>query len=484
MFLRHFQIFNFLFILVSTQYQSLTREPPSEQAKTSFGINYNENKLLLISIDGFRSDYISRYNMENMMSIENDGVSASYLKPQFITQTLPTHWSIVTGMYSETHGIVSNSFYDPVYNDTFKYNTHSNHHKNNDLKWWNLTEPIWYTAVKEGLRCGNLFWPGGSVKFMKTNFYKTADHNESASLEAKFNQAIKWFLVDNYNLVTLYHNELDLISHRYGISSLEFNATIKDIDFHFGTFISNLKSNKLYDNTNFHLIIVSGHGMVDVQKHIFLDDYIDFTKHNAKITALTSTNALVKVTEDIEDLLAVLKEIPYITAFMKETIPDKWHYKNNVRISDILILANEGINLHLRCDLPKNILALNLNAEKFENFFKLMNDKANHGYDNSLDSMKTIFIAKSKLLRKNYKSSRHIDQVDVYPLMCHLLEIECKPNNGSFNRIKHFLFSSKSLEYKASGAPKAVINKNFLIIILLFILPSIVLDNIFFICKP
>ena len=465
-----FQIFNFLFIFVSTENDLFTR-----QSLDSFGSSYNENKLLLISIDGFRNDYISKFNMENMMSLIKDGVSASYLKPQFLTQLLPTHISMVTGMYSETHGLVSNSFYDPIYNETFKYNSH---HKFNDLKWWNQTEPIWVSAVKKGLRCGNLFWPGGNIKYMKTNFYKTIDHNESASLEEKFNQAINWFVKENYNLVTLYHNELDTISHRYGISSLEFNATIKDIDTKFGTFIKNLKNQNLYDDNNFHLIIVSGHGMIDVQKHVFLDDYINFSKYKAKITALTSTNAFVQVSDDIDDVINILNQVPYITAYSKESIPEKWYYKNNIRISDILILANEGVNLHLRSDLPKKILSLNLNEESLQNFLKVLNDKANHGYDNNLNSMRTIFIGRSSLLRKNFKSSRHVDQVDIYPLMCHLLDIECKPNNGSFNRIKHFLFSSKSLEYTSSDASRFSLEK-IIYIFILFILPCRIFYNFF-----
>jgi predicted AlkP superfamily pyrophosphatase or phosphodiesterase len=457
---------------VSTQNDLFTR-----QSIIDDNTNINMNKLLLVSIDGFRNDYINNYNLENMMSIIKDGVSASYLKPQFLTQLLPTHWSIVTGMYSESHGLVSNDFYDPLYNETFKYN---NHHKFNDLKWWNLTEPIWFTAVKEGLRCGNLFWPGGSVKYMKTNLYKTIDHNESASLDEKFNQAIKWFVKENYNLVTLYHNELDTISHRYGISSLEFNATIKDIDSKLGIFVKNLKNQNLYDNQNFHLIIVSGHGMVEVQKHVFLDDYINFSLYKAKLTALTSTNAFIQVSGDIDDLISILNEVPYITAYTKETIPDKWYYKNNIRIGDILILANEGINLHLRSKLSKQIVSLNLNEESLQEFLKVLNDKANHGYDNSLNSMRTIFIGRSSLLRKNYKSSRHVEQVDVYPLMCHLLDLECLPNiNGSFNRIKHFLMSSKSLEYKSSDASRLVLFNKIINIFLLFILPFVAFFKIF-----
>ena len=32
---------------------------------------------------------------------------------QFQTKTFPNHWTMVTGLYEETHGIVANQFYDP-----------------------------------------------------------------------------------------------------------------------------------------------------------------------------------------------------------------------------------------------------------------------------------------------------------------------------------------------------------------------------------
>jgi len=42
-----------------------------------------------------------------------------YMNPSFPSKTFPNHYTLVTGLYPESHGIVSNTFYDPVLNKTF-----------------------------------------------------------------------------------------------------------------------------------------------------------------------------------------------------------------------------------------------------------------------------------------------------------------------------------------------------------------------------
>lgn len=61
----------------------------------------------------------------------------------------------MTGLYPESHGIVSNTMYDPVLNATFSL---SDSTQVRDGRWW-LGEPIWVTAVKNGLkRCVPPSW--------------------------------------------------------------------------------------------------------------------------------------------------------------------------------------------------------------------------------------------------------------------------------------------------------------------------------------
>ncbi len=66
--------------------------------------------VILISFDGFRWDYVNRGITPNFDFIKEAGVSAKSLRPCFPSKTFPNHISIVTGMYPEHHGIISNNF--------------------------------------------------------------------------------------------------------------------------------------------------------------------------------------------------------------------------------------------------------------------------------------------------------------------------------------------------------------------------------------
>ena len=96
------------------------------------------SRLLLISFDGFRWDYLETYKEQtkNIQKLANLGLRAKWTRDQYITKTFPNHWTIVTGLYEESHGIINNQFWDPKFNETFIYS--------NDNKYWS-GEPVWKT---------------------------------------------------------------------------------------------------------------------------------------------------------------------------------------------------------------------------------------------------------------------------------------------------------------------------------------------------
>ncbi len=86
--------------------------------------------LLLISFDGFRWDYPDLYNLSNFNSLIQRGVRVKYIKNNFATVTFPLHFTMITGLYEETHGLVANTIYDSKLNATATLDTM------NDTKWW------------------------------------------------------------------------------------------------------------------------------------------------------------------------------------------------------------------------------------------------------------------------------------------------------------------------------------------------------------
>ncbi len=232
--------------------------------------NYNQGdhqRVLLISLDGFRHDYIEAYNLVNFAKFISEGTRASYNNPQFPAQSYPNHWSMVTGAHVDVHGIIANNFYDPDYNEYFNKNK-------KDLKWWNETEPIWSIASRQGIKTGVFYWPGSDVAFTnESNFYTKIPSHDNMSLNAKINQSIKLFLDQDYRFISVYHNQPDSISHKYGINSPEFNVTLDQLDESIGYLMTQLRHNHLLDN-NFNVIIVSDHGMANIKRNVIINEFI------------------------------------------------------------------------------------------------------------------------------------------------------------------------------------------------------------------
>src|SRR2546426_12343518 len=111
--------------------------------------------VVLVSLDGFRYDYLTKYEPENLNMLAGKGVKAKWLIPSFPTKTFPNHYTIATGLYPQNHGIVENSIFDQGFNATF---TGSNPEEVQNGRWW-LGEPIWITAEKQGQKTAPFFWP-------------------------------------------------------------------------------------------------------------------------------------------------------------------------------------------------------------------------------------------------------------------------------------------------------------------------------------
>src|SRR6516225_1213933 len=69
--------------------------------------------VVLVSLDGFRWDYAKRDGAKNLLALGRKGVWAPEgMIPSFPSLTFPNHFTIVTGLYPEHHGLVANNFYD------------------------------------------------------------------------------------------------------------------------------------------------------------------------------------------------------------------------------------------------------------------------------------------------------------------------------------------------------------------------------------
>ena len=68
------------------------------------------NTLVLVSIDGFRWDFLDFPEASQMSAIASRGTRVTKLHTVYPSKTFPAHLSIATGLYPTGHGVVDNRF--------------------------------------------------------------------------------------------------------------------------------------------------------------------------------------------------------------------------------------------------------------------------------------------------------------------------------------------------------------------------------------
>ncbi|KAI3364517.1 hypothetical protein L3Q82_011308 [Scortum barcoo] len=373
-------------------------------------------KLLLVSFDGFRWDYIDRVPTPNFKIVMNEGVMVKQVESAYITKTFPNHYSLVTGLYAETHGIVANEMYDPALNRSFSMETDSMY----DPRWWEEAVPLWVTIQKAGGRSGAAMWPGSDVKIHGMFPSQYLQYNASVSFESRVERIIEWFSAPKEEAVdfgVLYWEEPDESGHIHGPQSTYMDGVIVGIDEKLGFLMNELKKAGLYEEVN--LIVTSDHGMAQQSADyiIELDEYVSRDLYTW-VDKSPVVGILPKEGKFDEVYGKLVDANPNMMVYRKEDIPEHFHYRHNVRIMPILIEAKEGWTIMQNRTEP----------------FML----GNHGYDNTLQSMQPVFVARGPAFRQHYVKTS-MRSVDLYPLMCHILSIRPLPNNGSLLNVKDLL---------------------------------------------
>lgn len=390
--------------------------------------------LILFSLDGFRSEYLERKKTPTLAEISLRGVSAEYMTSQFPTETFPNHYSIITGLYPESHGIVSNSFFDPATNKTFDY--HDPKCSKDEDEMWFKGEPIWVTANKSNHKTASLMWIGSEAKIQgitPTYVIPYSEETKNMDYDEKVDAIFSWLELpasDRPSFISVYIPDLDTVGHQYGTDSHEIDDALINIDRMFDKLLRKLEDSQLINFID--LIIVSDHGMTntDTEKLLYVDDYLDLDEVMVNdyypFATITPKNIsdIDKVYEKLLKGSHVGNETQYQVWLTTETdskknIPDKYHYshKINNRISPIVSLPNPPYSWVIRKDFDKDTYP-----------------RALHGYDNSLKEMRSIFLASGPSFQKelNY-TINPFSNTELYEMMCRILKIKPAPNNSTEN---------------------------------------------------
>ena len=190
---------------------------------------------LLISFDGFRWNYLERTNTPNFDKLISTGVKAKWLQDVFVSQTFPNHYTLATGLYEESHGIVANRFYDPNLRREFNY------HSSNDVgesAWWG-GEPIWVTSELQGRKAGVFFWVGSEAKIKGTRPTQWMKYSTNYPWTKRVDGVVDWLAnkpygkeqkINNITLALLYFPQPDHYGHVFGPESSEVTNMISQCD--------------------------------------------------------------------------------------------------------------------------------------------------------------------------------------------------------------------------------------------------------------
>lgn len=380
----------------------------------------NTNPVLLISIDGLMPEYIERNVTPNFDRIAQDGVKAESMTVVFPTKTFPTHYSIVTGLYPENHGVIANSFYDYELDARFSFGPPEDDHQDGD--WWG-GEPIWVTVENQSKTAATVFWPGSDSEIRGVRPTRYLDYDESVPNGARIDTVISWLHPEGEvkaDFSTLYYSDVDYYGHRFGPHSEEVDRRVREADEWIGYLLEQMEANGLSDMLN--LIIVSDHGMAKLSEDriIFLDDLIDLG-----YVDLIDWTPVAMIRPDqgkTGEVYRRLKENEEnYRVYLKEDLPDRYHFKNHYRIPDIIMIADLGYTITTHQFLDERGLIT-----------------ATHGFDNRLPEMHAFFLAKGPDFQQGLEINV-IESIHLYELMVNILKLQPAANDGSINKIRHVL---------------------------------------------
>ncbi|KAJ0964481.1 hypothetical protein J5N97_025619 [Dioscorea zingiberensis] len=363
--------FPLLFLSSSSTTQSLARCSLSVLRRPT---------VILISVDGFRYGYQFKCPTPNIHHLISNGTEAvPGLVPVFPTLTFPNHYSIVTGLYPESHGIINNFFIDPISCDAFSKRRH-------EPRWW-LGEPLWETVSNQG--------------------FKAAAYTGRLEVSKAVDDVLSYFdlpIDEIPSYVALYFEELDSKGHEFAYDHPEITKAVARIDTMIGRLIASLESRGIFEDVS--IILVGDHGMVGTcdQRLIFLDDLSPWIKIPQNWVHCYSP------------LLAIQSPVNISVAAVVATL--------NQGLSSGKVENGQHLRVYMKEDLPER-----------DEGHKVVRKRpmsnvcgGDHGYDNALLSMRSIFVAHGPQFERGRKV-QPFENVQIYNLITSILGLKGVPNN-------------------------------------------------------
>ncbi len=376
--------------------------------------------VLLVSIDGFRADYLDPQSTPHLAALAARGVRAEALIPSFPTKTFPNHYTIVTGLLPDHHGIVANTIWDPVLQSRFSL---GNREAIQNADWYGGV-PVWVSAERAGLATAPLFWPGSEAPIQGVRPTHWLEFDDDMPHDARIDWVLDRLAGDVGEAVrfaTLYFSDVDVASHAFGLETPELRAAIARVDAAVGRLVASLLRRGL-DSVN--VIVVSDHGMTrrSPDRVVFLDDYLD--PDSVRVIDWSPILAIWPgAMTDTEIYGALRGAHPNLQVYRPDEIPMEFGFGTHRRVAPVIGIADLGWSIASRDYFAANLERFSAGA---------------HGYDQRSEDMQAMFIAAGPAFQSEVVTPA-FPNVDVYELLMAILRLPPEPGDGDLGRVDQIL---------------------------------------------
>ncbi len=395
-----------ILVLIAAVFSACTIENKTEQPY-----------LIILSMDGFRWDYTDAVNTPNFDKIAKMGVKAESMQVSFPSKTFPNHYTLVTGMVPDHHGIVNNTFYAPEYDEVYSLR---NREAVQNGKFYG-GEPIWNTAEKQGVKAASYFWVGSEadIQQMHPSYYKVYDHDFDFYQRA--DSVIAWLSLEEDkrpHMISWYVSEPDGVGHHEGPRSTKADSVVQELDHLLGYFMDQLEAHPLGKKVN--VIVTSDHGMESIseERSLYFEDYLKEEWIQYALGGNPIWNILAA--EGCQDsIFRALDTVQGLSIFRNPEVPKSLSYGTNERCLDFTVLADSSYSI--------------LESQPKRGYIK-----GTHGYDIRNKDMNAIFYAYGPAFKNGYQQPM-FSNTSIYPLMCQILDLVPAPNDGDFKEVSGML---------------------------------------------
>ena len=371
--------------------------------------------LILVSIDGFRWDYLDRFNPPTLRRLADNGVRSEGLIPQFPSKTFPNHYTIVTGLRLASHGIISNNMRAADIPGEFSL---SNREAQADSRWWG-GEPIWNTAEKQGRVAAAMFWPGSETVIGGRQATYWMPFDDDLPHQARVGQILAWLKLPDGkrpSFLTLYYSDVDSSGHDQGPESDAVRDAVHTVDRSIGELVRGVDALDLEDRV--HYVLVSDHGMAALSRErmIVLDELIDVS--TVDVVDWAPVLGVSPKDGDVEKLYAALKDQhPHLAVYRRDEIPAEYGISGHPRLPAVIGIADEGWYITSNREVARW-------GQPDRNA-----PGGTHGYDARFRSMHGLFIASGPRFRRGVVV-KPFENIHLYELMCAVLGLTPAKNDG------------------------------------------------------